>query len=102
MAKKNDLVVLEKTYTANFNVNPTESHQTFSIVRVANAKRDGTVTAIKDIPLGPIRKLVHMAGHPRIWTLSNHQEKAQRLIDSHAGELAWKTISAVKQAIEEA
>jgi hypothetical protein len=101
--RKGDIVVLETTRTMFF-INPyrSESEQEFKLVRVASAKRDGTVMAIEDTSLGLVRKLIHMCYQsPRIYYLSNHQEKARRLIDS-TPEKVWKMISALKTAIEEA
>jgi hypothetical protein len=82
-ARKGDIVALETTHISRF-INPpyrSESRQEFTLVKVASATRDGIVKAI-ETKWGYVQKLAHMAGKPRVYTLSDRQDNARRLLAS--------------------
>ena len=99
-AKKGELVALETAHTTHF-VNPyhSETHSEWTLVRVASATRDGIVKAIAT-KYGYVQKLAHMCGRPRIHTLGDKQEQAERLLAACADDQNyWRNADELRTAI---
>jgi hypothetical protein len=99
-ARKGDLVALETTRTIHF-VNPyrSETSSEWTLVRVASATRDGIVKGI-ETKWGYVQKLAHMCGRPRVHTLGDKQEQAERLLASCADDQNfWTSKDELRAAI---
>jgi hypothetical protein len=100
-ARKGDLVALETTRVVHY-VNPyrSEASSEWTIVRVASASREGIVKAIENIGYGLVQKLAHITGNPRVHTLGDHQQAAERLIASLGlDQRYWTSADALRAAI---
>ena len=104
MARKGDIVALQ-TKKTHFYCNPYrhEDYEEWTLVRVASAKRDGTVTAIRMIDAGGDRsyasKLQHMAYNTNIHCLPNHQDQARRLMATRTSGDWFGSCDLLKAAI---
>jgi hypothetical protein len=99
-ARKGDIVALETARTTHF-VNPyrSETHSEWTLVRVAQATREGIVKAI-ETKWGYVQKLAHMVGRPRVHTLGDKQDNARRLLASVADDgNYWRNADELRAAI---